>query len=319
MDLHGRASARPEFALFVGQVEEAGAAHPFEVWVNGAEQPRGLGALAKAESTGCARSRVARHKLDALANASSTTSLRAADAAARRVTARAQRGRGLGALCALALRTARRIRRTSTATPVLDALFTREEPRTGPDGTMTWTVDVANPATGDDFVLGLKELQMLHDGRRSAALLDLARGRISEGARRPVQALSLDMRVIDPAWIGMKLRKLLTYAEPLGDFFAPIPEPLPDGAKQRVYPSTVAYVATLVLHRFATLGILDVDGFPTAPMGLVSDPIARDVRNAIAQPAFVRGRRCEECGSRALIRVDGCDRCTVCGAIGVCG
>ena len=28
--------------------------------------------------------------------------------------------------------------------------------------------------------------------------------------------LSLDMRVIDPAWIGMKLRKLLNYAEPLG-------------------------------------------------------------------------------------------------------
>ena len=28
------------------------------------------------------------------------------------------------------------------------------------------------------------------------------------------------MRVIDPAWIGMKLRKLLDYAEPLGDFMA---------------------------------------------------------------------------------------------------
>ena len=28
------------------------------------------------------------------------------------------------------------------------------------------------------------------------------------------------MRVIDPAWIGMKLRKLLNYAEPLGHFMA---------------------------------------------------------------------------------------------------
>jgi ribonucleoside-diphosphate reductase alpha chain len=35
--------------------------------------------------------------------------------------------------------------------------------------------------------------------------------------------LSLDMRVIDPAWIGMKLRKLLNYAEPLGDFMAFVP------------------------------------------------------------------------------------------------
>jgi ribonucleoside-diphosphate reductase alpha chain len=35
--------------------------------------------------------------------------------------------------------------------------------------------------------------------------------------------LSLDMRVIDPAWIGMKLRKLLNYAEPLGHFMAFVP------------------------------------------------------------------------------------------------
>ena len=35
------------FALFVGQVEENGRQFPFEVWVNGAEQPRGLGAVAK--------------------------------------------------------------------------------------------------------------------------------------------------------------------------------------------------------------------------------------------------------------------------------
>ena len=34
------------FAVFVGHVEN-GAPHPFEVWVNGSEQPRGLGALAK--------------------------------------------------------------------------------------------------------------------------------------------------------------------------------------------------------------------------------------------------------------------------------
>src|SRR5204863_252169 len=38
-----------DFALFVGELarEDGGAPQPFEVWVNGAEQPRGLGALAK--------------------------------------------------------------------------------------------------------------------------------------------------------------------------------------------------------------------------------------------------------------------------------
>ena len=35
------------FALFVGQVGNNGGSFPFEVWVNGAEQPRGLGAIAK--------------------------------------------------------------------------------------------------------------------------------------------------------------------------------------------------------------------------------------------------------------------------------
>ena len=40
---------RGSFALFVGHIEN-GANHPFEVWVNGAEQPRGLGALAKSLS-----------------------------------------------------------------------------------------------------------------------------------------------------------------------------------------------------------------------------------------------------------------------------
>src|SRR5260221_4445079 len=36
-----------QFALFVGHVENETRAHPFEAWVNGAEQPRGLGAVAK--------------------------------------------------------------------------------------------------------------------------------------------------------------------------------------------------------------------------------------------------------------------------------
>ena len=45
------------FAIFVGQVEEAGRAFPFEVWVNGAEQPRGLGAVAKTLLDGHARRR----------------------------------------------------------------------------------------------------------------------------------------------------------------------------------------------------------------------------------------------------------------------
>ena len=48
------------------------------------------------------------------------------------------------------------------------------------------------------------------------------------------RVLSLDMRVIDPAWIGMKLRKLLNYAEPLGHFMAFVP----GEKRQQTWPST---------------------------------------------------------------------------------
>jgi ribonucleoside-diphosphate reductase alpha chain len=40
------------------------------------------------------------------------------------------------------------------------------------------------------------------------------------------------MRVLDPAWIGMKLSKLLDFPEPLGDFMAFVP----GSKKQETFP-----------------------------------------------------------------------------------
>jgi ribonucleoside-diphosphate reductase alpha chain len=303
-----------KFALFVGHFDEDGRAYPFEVWVNGIEQPRGLNALAINLSYDMyARDRGwLRHKLDALnecvADDESFDLPMPPTGAPRRVpslvaamaTLVRYRCEQLGAFAHI------------DSTPVLDALMTRDEPRTGADGTLSWTVDVSNPATGDEFILGLKELQVsLGAGVQRRPYAMWLSGTYPRALDGLCKALSLDMRVIDPAWIAKKLRELLTYAEPKGDFFAPVP----DSERRAVYPSTVAYVATLVLHRYARLGILDVDGFPIAPMGLVRDPIGVER----APPSRPSSRRCEECGSRALIRVDGCDRCTVCGAIGLCG
>ena len=117
------------------------------------------------------------------------------------------------------------------------------------------------------------------------------------------------MRVIDPAWIGMKLRKLLNYPEPLGDFMAFVP----GDRRQQNFPSTVAYLARLIIHRYAMLGILDERGFPIREMGLLEAP--RDERD----PKLMQGARCSECGNYAVIRKDGCDFCTACGAVGTCG
>ncbi|MCY1547328.1 hypothetical protein D9M68_833790 [compost metagenome] len=36
-------------------------------------------------------------------------------------------------------------------------------------------------------------------------------------------------------------------------------------------------------------------------------------------PGVMPGRKCSECGAHAVIRKDGCDYCTQCGHLGVCG
>ena len=126
--------------------------------------------------------------------------------------------------------------------------------------------------------------------------------------------LSLDMRVIDPAWIGMKLRKLLNVGEPLGHFMAPVP----GERRQQVWPSTVAYVARLMIHRYAMLGVLDEQGFPLREMGILQSPTPRK-GTAGASVAPMAGAPCPECGNATLIHKDGCDFCTACGYVGVCG
>ena len=125
--------------------------------------------------------------------------------------------------------------------------------------------------------------------------------------------LSLDMRVIDPAWIGMKLRKLLNYAEPLGHFMAFVPGLPPGQRRQQVWPSTVAYLARLVIHRYALLGLLDEEGYPVRDMGVLENPAGGRSNAAMA------GRPCPECGNPTVIKKDGCDFCTACGYVGQCG
>ena len=94
---------------------------------------------------------------------------------------------------------------------MLDALFPRKEPKAGPLGTMSWTVDIENAATGDDFVLGVKELT-LPDGSRRPHSIWLA-GEYPRALDGLCKVISLDMRVVDANWIGLKLKKLLNFGE----------------------------------------------------------------------------------------------------------
>jgi ribonucleoside-diphosphate reductase alpha chain len=324
-----------EFSLFVGELPaEAGPELglfsrnlPFEVWVNGAEQPRGLAALAKTLSMDMRANDAAwlKLKLDALATVAEERAFEmpmpphgeprlfpgvvAATAAVIR-----WRCEQLGAL------------HEGGATPVIDAMFSREEPRTGTSGTLAWAVDVANPASGESFTVTLKEVQLPAPDGSSVVTRHTEQGtayvtrpcaigfsgnypRALDGLAR---LLSLDMRVLDPAWIGMKLRKLLNVGEPLGHFMAQIP----GERRQQLWPSTVAYIARLVIHRYAMLGVLDESGFPLNAMGILETP-ADKARAGVAAP--MAGARCPECGNATVIHKDGCEFCTTCGYIGVCG
>ena len=300
------------FAIFVGHVEN-GAPYAFEVWINGNEQPRGLGAIAKTLSMDMRAqdAKWLRMKLDVLARTGGDAfdcpmppdakTLRVPSIVAAFARIVRYRVEKLGALA-----------NAGGMSPVFDALFATKEPKTGTDGTMSWTVDVYNQNSEDDFVLMLKEL-VLPNGQRRPYSMWMA-GAYPKALDGLCKLLSLDMRVIDPAWIGMKLRKLLSYDEPLGDFMARVP----GAERQENYLSTVAYVARLIIHRYAMLGILDERGFPVSDMGILEMP-DDDRPAAKLEYRPVHGKLCKECGNAAVIRKDGCEFCTACGAIGVCG
>ncbi|MGF1548100.1 MAG: adenosylcobalamin-dependent ribonucleoside-diphosphate reductase [Thiotrichales bacterium] len=302
------------FALFIGHVEQddngsGRRVWPFEIWVNGAGQPRGLGAVAKTLSMDMRAKdhKWLRFKLDSLARTTAP-----GEAFEMPFPPHGTIRRMPSIVAAVAELIRYRCEQLAALddvgpSPVLDALFSLKEPKTGTDGTLSWTVDIYNPATGEDFVLGLKEIT-LPDGvtRPYSMWLSGVYPRALDGL---CKLLSLDMRVLDPAWIGMKLRKLLDYPEPLGDFMAFVP----GTRRQSNYPSTVAYLAHLIIHRYGMLGLLDEEGFPITRMGILEAPVESGTVPAM------QGKLCGECGNYAVIKKDGCDFCTACGAVGSCG
>jgi ribonucleoside-diphosphate reductase alpha chain len=300
-----------DFALFVG--EEGTPPKPFEVWVNGTEQPRGLGALAKTLSMDLRSNDAAwlKLKLDQLATVAEERSIEMP------FPPHGEKRPFPGIVAAVAAVVRWRceqlgVWKAQGATPVIDAMFSRDEPKTGTSGTLAWAVDIDNPASGEAFTLTLKEVTLpTPEGGATRPCAVGFSGNYPKALDGLARVLSLDMRVIDPAWIGMKLRKLLNYAEPLGQFMAFVP----GERRQQVWPSTVAYVARLIIHRYAMLGVLDEQGYPLSRMGVLESPAS--VERGVAPT--MAGKPCPECGNATLIHKDGCDFCTACGYVGQCG
>lgn len=317
------------FAIMIGYTEN-GSKHPFEIWVNGSRQPRGLGAIAKALSMDLRSndSSFVRAKLDSLEQAKGDDGFdleMPPSGTVIRVPSLVSGFAKLVKYCLLMLEDDApgipRIGRGATdllddpMTPMMDALMSPKEPKTRAAGTMAWSVDLRNHATGDDCLLVVKELEMPNGQRRPYSIwLSGEYPRAFDGL---CKVLSFDMRIVDPAWIGAKLRSLVDFAEPMGDFMAQSP----GSEKQANYPSTVAYIAKLLMHRYEQLGILDAEGYPIENAGLMDGDYHAhvEIRRTEDKRHANTGRLCDNCNVFAVIRRDGCDFCTDCGQQGSCG
>ncbi len=302
------------FAVFIGHIDN-GSSQAFEVWVNGAEQPRGLAALAKTISMDMRSLDHAwlRIKLDSLSKTAGQPFTMLMPPSGDSVNVP-------GNVASLARLVRYRCEELGMfdeaqqeSTPLVDAMFSRKEPKSGTEGTLSWTVDVNNPNTGDDFAMFVKEC-IMPDGSHRPYSVWLS-GSYPLDFNGLTKSLSLDMRVLDTAWIGKKLRSLKNLPEAQGDFFARTP----GSDKQAIQPSTVAYIARLLIHRYNMLDILDEEGFPTNPMGMMQIQDVDKQKTDNVEHLTLAGKVCPECSNAAVIRRDGCDFCTACGHVGACG
>lgn len=280
-----------------------GTTHPLDVYVSGSEQPRGIAALARMLSIDIREEDPAwiAMKLDSLVNTQSDDGFVFNDPATGNEVMAPSLVSGFAAVVKHRLAELGALQ-TDQRSRMIEALLSRKEPKTDAVGAMGWHVDVHNPVTGDDFLMVVKELR-LPDGtvRPYSVWLSGAYPSVLDGLTK---MLSIDMRISDPAWAIRKLEKLRTFNESRGDFLAQVP----GEARQQNYPSTVAYIAELLLHRYKVLGLVkEVQG------AVQSEVTSTEVAKAAG------GMFCPSCHTMSLHKRDGCKVCDHCGFSGDCG
>ena len=136
-----------DFAVFIGHIEN-GPSYPFEVWVNGSEQPRGLGAIAKTLSMDM-RAQDRRW----LTSSSALQKAGGDDAFDMAMPPSGEKVRvpSLGSPSssfATAATSWVRLPTRQRQDPVVDALIGLKEPKAGPDGTLSgrWMSSTITPA-----------------------------------------------------------------------------------------------------------------------------------------------------------------------------
>lgn len=283
-----------------------GSLHPLEVYIAGNEQPRGLAAIAKALSVDMRTDDGAwlSMKLESLLNTKGDDGFEMVDPESGATVLMPSLAAGFAFIVKHRLAKIGALDEKEKS-PMVDALFSKREPKTGPLGALGWHVDINNAATGDDFLLHTKELQLPNGQIRPYSVwLSGQYPKVLDGL---MKMLSIDMRISDPAWVAMKLRKLTNFGEVRGDFLAQVP----GDVKQKNYPSTVAYVATVLLARMEALGLINGE---TELQKAVTSTVTVEAAEVKAV-----GRSCPACGTLSLHKRDGCERCDNCDYIGSCG
>lgn len=301
------------FAVVVGHTHVEGRAHPVEAHVAGNEQPRALGALAKLISVDMRTGDGAwlKMKLDSLSNTEDEP-FDLSDPKTGQTVRVPSLVAGFSRLVEHSLDRIGALD-VQAETSMVDFLFSRREPKTGPRGAIGWHCDISNPATGDDFVLHVKEVRMPDGSVRPYSIwLSGKYPRVLDGVAK---VLSIDMRVSNVQWVLKKLRSLLTFGEHRGDFLAHVP----GESRQKLYPSTVAYIAELLIDRYKVLGLtgeeFEQDSAMVADHHCASGDGAGQ-HDGAREPGT--GMLCPSCKTMNLHKVDGCTICE-CGYSGGCG
>lgn len=303
-----------DFAVVVGHIEVEGIRRPCEVHIGCNEQPRSLGALAKLLSVDMRTGDAGwlKMKLDSLANTQDEPfDMNDPETGAQiRVPSLVA---GFSRLVEHRLTRLGALQTNGDSPSMVDYLFSRREPKTGPMGAIGWHVDVDNPATGDNFVMHAKEVRMPDGSVRPYSIwLSGKYPRVLDGVTK---VLSIDMRVSNPEWVLKKLRSLLTFGEQRGDFLAQVP----GEQRQKSYPSTVAYLAELLIARYRVLGLIGRElnaGNDSTSALLV--PV-QDSPAGVSDIALGTGQVCPSCKTMNLHRRDGCSTCVSCSFTGDCG
>lgn len=261
-----------QYAVAVGHTEN-GRPHPFEVWVLANEQPRCLGALAKTLSADMRTQDRAwlSKKLEVLVDVTGSEAIDMPLGDGRLLAS--SNSAAIARLVQYRLKMLGvDVPEVGESSPLIDATLPVRD--AGHEGTLSWTADIKNPHTGDDFTIFLPEVET-SDGVHRPIAVRLS-GRYPRDLDGLAALLTIDMQIVDVAWIGMKLRKLVDYDEPMGSFFAKVPG---TGATER-FPSIVAYLARLIVHRYAQLGLLTSAGFPVVEMGVMVE-VPGDISNVL--------------------------------------